>query len=240
MFYVARVCLLRRRGSKDEENRAAPLAERAGDSLKSHAVTAPANLQTASPSSKRLSSWLWKCEAAKVFLHCGIYMLESLRCDISSSCKWRLRPTPLPFNFPQFFSHKQCFLPDGCLAGFDFFFFFHILFEICRCRLPRRLLTSLSCITAMLSPPNAGLQSPIGSVGTGQQTASSLPSSTPIDPSSMKRAYAALGLPYSNQSPTQTQSPAQTQGPGQPTAQTPHQQQMRPINALGKRLITLL
>lgn len=132
----------------------------------------------------------------------------------------------------------QCFLPDGCLAGIDFFFF-HILFEICKCRLPRRLLTSLSCITAMLSPP-AGLQSPIRSVGTGQQTAPSLPTSTPIDPSSMKRAYAALGLPYSNQSPTQTQSPAQTQGPGQPTAQTPHQQQMRPINALGKHLITLL
>lgn len=89
----------------------------------------------------------------------------------------------------------------------------------------------------MLSPPNAGLQTPIGSVGTGQQTAPTLPSSTPFDPSSMKRAYDALGLPYSNQTPTQTQSPAQTQGPGQPTAQTQHQQQMRPINALGKNLI---
>lgn len=113
----------------------------------------------------------------------------------------------------------------------------HILFEICKCHLPRRSLTSHSCITAMLSPPNAGLQTPIGSVGTGQQTAPTLPSSTPFDPSSMKRAYDALGLPYSNQTPTQTQSPAQTQGPGQPTAQTQHQQQMRPINALGKNLI---
>uniref|UniRef100_A0A8C1SHB8 histone acetyltransferase n=1 Tax=Cyprinus carpio TaxID=7962 RepID=A0A8C1SHB8_CYPCA len=72
----------------------------------------------------------------------------------------------------------------------------------------------------MLSPPNTGLQSPIGTVGTGPQTAPAIPSSTPIDPSSMQRAYAALGLPYSNQTPTQAQSPAQTQGPGQPTAQT--------------------
>uniref|UniRef100_A0A671L6Q4 histone acetyltransferase n=1 Tax=Sinocyclocheilus anshuiensis TaxID=1608454 RepID=A0A671L6Q4_9TELE len=77
----------------------------------------------------------------------------------------------------------------------------------------------------MLSPPNAGLQSPIGTVGTGQQTAPTLPSSTPIDPSSMQRAYAALGLPYSSQTPTQTQ------GPGQTTAQTP---QMRSINTLGQ------
>uniref|UniRef100_A0A673JJ29 histone acetyltransferase n=1 Tax=Sinocyclocheilus rhinocerous TaxID=307959 RepID=A0A673JJ29_9TELE len=72
----------------------------------------------------------------------------------------------------------------------------------------------------MLSPPNVGLQSPIGTVGTGQQTAPALTSSTPIDPSSMQRAYAALGLPYSNQTPTQT-------------PQTQHQQQMRSINALG-------
>uniref|UniRef100_A0A8C1FGE8 histone acetyltransferase n=1 Tax=Cyprinus carpio carpio TaxID=630221 RepID=A0A8C1FGE8_CYPCA len=89
----------------------------------------------------------------------------------------------------------------------------------------------------MLSPPNTGLQSPIGTVGTGPQTAPALPSSTPIDPSSMQRAYAALGLPYSNQTPTQAQSPAQTQGPGQPTAQTQHQQPMRPINALGEQLL---
>lgn len=89
----------------------------------------------------------------------------------------------------------------------------------------------------MLSSPNAGLPTSIGSVGTGQQTAPTLNSSTPIDPSSMQRAYAALGLPYSSQTPTQAQSPAQTQGAGQPTAQTTqtqHQQQMRPLNALGK------
>ncbi|XP_051550734.1 histone lysine acetyltransferase CREBBP-like isoform X3 [Myxocyprinus asiaticus] len=88
----------------------------------------------------------------------------------------------------------------------------------------------------MLSSPSAGLQTSIGSIGTGQQTAPTLNSSTPIDPSSMQRAYAALGLPYSKQTPMQAQSPAQTQGPGQLTAQTPqtqHQQQMRPLNALG-------
>lgn len=80
----------------------------------------------------------------------------------------------------------------------------------------------------MLSSPNAGLQTSIGSVGTGQQTTPALNSSTPIDPSSMQRAYAALGLPYSSQTPTQAQSPSQTQGAGQT------QQQMRPLNALGK------
>ncbi|KAA0712353.1 CREB-binding protein [Triplophysa tibetana] len=79
----------------------------------------------------------------------------------------------------------------------------------------------------MLSSPNAGLQTSIGSVGTGQQTTPALNSSTPIDPSSMQRAYAALGLPYSSQTPTQAQSPSQTQGAGQT------QQQMRPLSALG-------
>ncbi|XP_052395176.1 CREB-binding protein isoform X6 [Carassius gibelio] len=73
----------------------------------------------------------------------------------------------------------------------------------------------------MLSPPSTGLQSSVGTVGTGQQTAPALPSSTPIDPSSMQRAYAALGLPYSSQTPAQTQSPGQTPP------------QMRSISTLG-------
>lgn len=86
----------------------------------------------------------------------------------------------------------------------------------------------ISChFAAMLTSPSAGLQNAIGPVGSGQNAAPALNAPAPIDPSSMQRAYAALGLPYSNQSPAQTQTP-----PAQP-AQTQHQQQMRPLNALG-------
>lgn len=80
-----------------------------------------------------------------------------------------------------------------------------------------------------MTSPNAALQNTIGPVGSGQNTAPALNAPAPIDPSSMQRAYAALGLPYSNQSPAQTHTP-----PAQP-AQTQHQQQMRPMNALGNR-----
>lgn len=85
---------------------------------------------------------------------------------------------------------------------------------------------------AMLTSPSAGLQNAIGPVGSGQNAAPALNAPAPIDPSSMQRAYAALGLPYSNQSPAQTQTP-----PAQP-AQTQHQQQMRPLNALGNHTHT--
>ncbi|XP_063054379.1 histone lysine acetyltransferase CREBBP [Engraulis encrasicolus] len=80
----------------------------------------------------------------------------------------------------------------------------------------------------MLSPPNVGLPSAMAAVvgAPGQQAAPAINSSTTtIDPSSMQRAYAALGLPYSNQQPGTT--------PNQTPGQTPHQQQLRPINALG-------
>lgn len=77
-----------------------------------------------------------------------------------------------------------------------------------------------------MTSPNASLQTAIGPVGSGQNAAPALNTPAPIDPSSMKRAYAALGLPYSNQSPAQTQAPT-----AQPT-QTQHQQ-LRPLNALG-------
>lgn len=74
----------------------------------------------------------------------------------------------------------------------------------------------------LLGSPSSGVQNPIGAGGGTQQTTPGLSSPNPIDPSSMQRAYAALGLPYGNQS----------QGPGQ--QQTPSQvhQQIRGINAL--------
>uniref|UniRef100_H3D9B5 histone acetyltransferase n=1 Tax=Tetraodon nigroviridis TaxID=99883 RepID=H3D9B5_TETNG len=89
-----------------------------------------------------------------------------------------------------------------------------------------------------LGSPNAGLQNSMSSVGVGQPSPT-INTSTPIDPSSMQRAYAALGLPYSSQAPGQSQ-----QGPGQQAGaqnsqaqqQQQLQQQMRPINALGKAI----
>uniref|UniRef100_A0A452T4C7 histone acetyltransferase n=1 Tax=Ursus maritimus TaxID=29073 RepID=A0A452T4C7_URSMA len=81
----------------------------------------------------------------------------------------------------------------------------------------------------ILGSPASGIQNTIGSVGTGQQNAASLSNPNPIDPSSMQRAYAALGLPYLNQPQTQLQP----QVPGQQPAQPPTHQQMRTLNPLG-------
>ncbi|XP_028310158.1 CREB binding protein b isoform X2 [Gouania willdenowi] len=83
----------------------------------------------------------------------------------------------------------------------------------------------------MLSSPGTGLQNAINTVGPGQPSATAINSAaTHIDPSSMQRAYAALGLPYGNQS-----SPAQAQGQGlaQQNAQGPQHQQLRGMNQLG-------
>lgn len=111
--------------------------------------------------------------------------------------------------------------------------------------LPKQQGFSLKCLKnvsalspAMLGSPGASLQSAINAtVGTGppgSSPGSSMnsggASSGHIDPSSMQRAYAALGLPYGNQSPAQGQG-----GPGgQNTAQGG--QQLRSINALGKNV----
>lgn len=86
-------------------------------------------------------------------------------------------------------------------------------------------------LLATLGSPGAGLPNAISTVGPGQPSATAINSApTPIDPSSMQRAYAALGLPYGNQSPAQVQG----QGPAQQTASGPqHQQQLRNMNALG-------
>lgn len=88
----------------------------------------------------------------------------------------------------------------------------------------------------MLNPSNAGMQVPMGAVGTTQPSAPNISSTTNIDPSSMKRAYAALGLPYGKQSATQTQ--AQILGQQNPQSQT-HQQQLRPMNTLGNARFVL-
>lgn len=89
----------------------------------------------------------------------------------------------------------------------------------------------------MLGSPGAGLQNPINTVGPGQPTPAAISSAaTHIDPSSMQRAYAALGLPYGNQSPAQVQG----QGLGQQKLQGPQHQQLQNMNQLGKKLMTIL
>ncbi|XP_068192840.1 CREB binding protein b isoform X2 [Antennarius striatus] len=82
----------------------------------------------------------------------------------------------------------------------------------------------------MLSSPGAGLQNSISTTGPGQPSATSINSAaTQIDPSSMQRAYAALGLTYGNQSPAQVQG--QNATPQNP--QGPQHQQIRTMNPLG-------
>ncbi|MEQ2194643.1 hypothetical protein XENOCAPTIV_000848 [Xenoophorus captivus] len=97
--------------------------------------------------------------------------------------------------------------------------------------------SSLSLSAALLSSPNTSLQNPMSSVGLGQTSAPTINTSAPIDPSSMQRAYAALGLPYSSQAAGQAaaqQAPGQTTGAQNSQAQQQQlPQQMRPISTIG-------
>uniref|UniRef100_A0A3Q2XNR5 histone acetyltransferase n=1 Tax=Hippocampus comes TaxID=109280 RepID=A0A3Q2XNR5_HIPCM len=78
--------------------------------------------------------------------------------------------------------------------------------------------------------PDDGFKSPTKaacSPGASQPSALTINSATThIDPSSMQRPYAALGLRYGNQSPAQKQGPAQQNPQGH--------QQLRNMNALGQ------
>ena len=94
--------------------------------------------------------------------------------------------------------------------------------------------------TAMLSSPNTGLPNPMSSVGAGQTSTPTINTSTPIDPSSMQRAYAALGLTYSSQTPGQTQAQGAVQTSGATNTQTQQTlpPQLRPVSAIGKDCFT--
>ncbi|CAG5897786.1 unnamed protein product [Menidia menidia] len=75
-----------------------------------------------------------------------------------------------------------------------------------------------------------GLPNAINTVGPGQPSATAINSAAShIDPSSMQRAYEALGLPYENQSTAQVQG----QGPTGQNSQGPQHQQLRNMNPLG-------
>lgn len=89
------------------------------------------------------------------------------------------------------------------------------------------LLFSLAILTG--APVGLGNTS---SLGVGQQSTPSLSTVSQIDPSSIERAYAALGLPYQvNQMPTQPQ--VQAKNPqNQQSGQSP--QGMRPMSNMSK------
>ncbi|XP_033976318.1 CREB-binding protein isoform X2 [Trematomus bernacchii] len=87
----------------------------------------------------------------------------------------------------------------------------------------------------MLGSPNASLQNAMSSVGVGQPSSPTINTSTPIDPSSMQRAYEALGLPYSSQTTGQARGAVGQTG-GAPNTQQQQLPQMRPINALGNQM----
>ena len=89
------------------------------------------------------------------------------------------------------------------------------------------LLSSLAILTG--APVGLGNTS---SLGVGQQSTPSLSTVSQIDPSSIERAYAALGLPYQvNQ--MQTQPPVQAKNQqNQQSGQSP--QGMRPMGNMSK------
>lgn len=75
-----------------------------------------------------------------------------------------------------------------------------------------------SLTTALLSTANVGLGTNLGATPGGAHNAPNLNTPSQLDPSSIERAYAALGLTYQG-----------NQAPSQPSQQTP-----RPLNAMGK------
>uniref|UniRef100_A0AAQ5ZVZ8 histone acetyltransferase n=1 Tax=Amphiprion ocellaris TaxID=80972 RepID=A0AAQ5ZVZ8_AMPOC len=76
---------------------------------------------------------------------------------------------------------------------------------------------------------DSGPQLSVGAGSWDSVTTAINSATTHIDPSSMQRAYAALGLPYGKQSTAQVQG----QGPAQQNPQGPQHQQLRTMNQLG-------
>ena len=99
------------------------------------------------------------------------------------------------------------------------------------------LRSSVLCLpTALLGSASAGLGSSLGgAVPGGQPSAPSLNPPSQIDPSSIERAYAALGLTYQgNQLQAQ---PAQPNMPNQGLQGQPGMRPLNPMGKLGRRLL---
>lgn len=94
--------------------------------------------------------------------------------------------------------------------------------------LPPAVFINLVCLPALLGGAAVGLAN-TGSVGVGQQTMPNINTTSQIDPSSIERAYAALGLTYQgNQMQTQPQAQVKNQQQGQSP------QGLRPMNPMSK------
>lgn len=86
-----------------------------------------------------------------------------------------------------------------------------------------------SVVTALLSAAAAGLSSSLGSVPGSQASAPNLNPPSQIDPSSIERAYAALGLTYQG-----NQIQGQHSQPNMPNQALQGQPGMRAMNPMGK------
>ncbi len=84
-------------------------------------------------------------------------------------------------------------------------------------------------LTALLGGATAGLGSSLGAVPGGQPSAPNLNPPSQIDPSSIERAYAALGLTYQG-----NQIQAQTSQPNMSNQGLQGQAGMRPLNPMGE------
>lgn len=110
---------------------------------------------------------------------------------------------------------------------------FLYIFEKIRCII-NPLLSSCYNLTALLGGAGAGLGSSLGAVPGGQPSAPNLNPPSQIDPSSIERAYAALGLTYQG-----NQIQAQTAQPSMPNQGMQGQAGMRPLNPMGELVCVL-
>lgn len=90
-------------------------------------------------------------------------------------------------------------------------------------------LSSFYVLTALLGAAAAGLGSSLGAVPGGQPSAPNLNPPSQIDPSSIERAYAALGLTYQG-----NQIQVQTAQPNMSNQGLQGQAGMRPLNPMGE------
>lgn len=112
---------------------------------------------------------------------------------------------------------------------FFFIYFFYIYSgEQIRCVI-NPFLSSSYVLTALLGVSGAGLGSSLGAVPGGQPSTPNLNPPSQIDPSSIERAYAALGLTYQG-----NQIQAQTAQPNMPNQGLQGQAGMRTLNPMGE------
>lgn len=131
----------------------------------------------------------------------------------------------------RFFRSVPCMLPEGdvLVLSSQCTLSVPVLLGLSGCPLLSSLARCVS-LAALLGGAAVGLAN-TGSVGVGQQTTPSINTTSQIDPSSIERAYAALGLTYQgNQMQTQPQAQVKNQQQGQSP------QSLRPMNPMSKSI----